>query len=57
MKKLKKIKWENIFLIMVMIQLVDWYFKGAINEHCIIYYIFIFIIYNTIRYIRTYKED
>lgn len=55
--KLKKIKWENIFLIIVIIQLIDWAFKGAINEHCIIYYMFISIIYNTIRYIRKYKED
>ena len=54
--KLKKIKYENIFLIMVIIQQVDWCFKGAINEHCIIYYIFIFIIYKAIRYIRTYQE-
>lgn len=55
--KLKRIKYENIFLIMVIIQLIDWCFKGAINEHCIIYYTFIFIIYKAIRYIRTYKED
>ena len=55
--KLKKIKWENIFLIIVMIQFIDWCFKGALNYNCIIYYIFIFIIYNTIRYIRRYKED
>ena len=55
--KLKKIKWENIFLIMVIIQFIDWCFKGAINEYCIIYYIFIYIIYNAIKYIRRYKED
>lgn len=55
--KLKKIKWENIFLIMVMIQFIDWYFKGLLNYNCIIYYIFIFIIYKAIRYIRRYEED
>ena len=55
--KLKKIKWENIFLVMVAIQFIDWCFKGAINKHCIIYYAFIFIIYKTIKYIRRYKED
>ena len=55
--KLKKIKYENIFLIMVMIQQVDWALKGALNYNCIIYYIFIFIIYNAIRYIRRYEED
>ena len=55
--KLKKIKWENIFLLFELCQFVDWCFKSEINKHCIIYYVFIFIIYNTIRYIRTYKED
>ena len=55
--KLKKIKWENIFLLFTLCQFVIWCFKGAINEHCIIYYMFIFIIYKTIRYIRRYKED
>ena len=54
--KLKRIKWENIFLIIVMIQFIDWCFRGAINKHCIIYYVFIFIIYKTIRYIRRYEE-
>ena len=55
--KLKKIKFENIYLIIVIIQFVDWCLKGAINKHCIIYYIFIFIIYYTIKYLRRYKED
>lgn len=55
--KLKKIKWENIFLIMVIIQLVDWCFKGALSCDCIVYYICIMIVYNTIKYIRRYKED
>ena len=55
--KLKKIKWENIFLLFVACQFMIWCFKGAINEYCIIYYMFIFIIYNTIKYFRTYKED
>lgn len=55
--KLKKIKWENIFLIMVIIQQVDWCFKGALNINCIIYYMFVYIIYNAIKYIRRYKED
>ena len=55
--KLKKIKWENIYLIIVMIQFVDWYFKGALNYNCIIYYICIMIVYYTIKYFRKYKED
>ena len=55
--KLKKIKWENIFLLFALCQLVDWCFKGALNYNCIIYYTFIYIIYNAIRYIRRYKED
>ena len=55
--KLKRIKWENIFLIMIMIQFVIWCFKGLLNYNCIIYYMFIFIIYKTIKYIRRYKED
>lgn len=55
--KLRRIKYENIFLLFVLWQFIDWYFKGAINEYCIIYYTFIYIIYNTIKYIRKYKED
>lgn len=55
--KLKKIKWENIFLIIVIIQLVNWYFKGALNYNCIVYYICVIIAYFTIRYLRRYKED
>lgn len=55
--KLKKIKYENIFLLIVVIQFIGWCFKGALNKYCIIYYLFVYIIYNTIRYIRTYKED
>ena len=55
--KLKKVKYENIFLIIVMIQFIDWCFKGALNKYCIIYYTFIYIIYKAIRYIRRYTED
>ena len=55
--RLKKIKWENIYLIIVIIQLVNWYFKGALNYNCIIYYICVVIAYYTIKYIRRYKED
>ena len=36
--KLKKIKWENIFLLFVACQFIIWCFKGAINKYCIIYY-------------------
>ncbi len=55
--KLKKIKFENIYLIIVIIQLVDWYFKDALNCNCIVYYICTMIVYYTIRYFRRYKED
>ena len=55
--KLKKIKWENIFLLFALCQFVIWCFKGAINEYSIIYYMFIIIIYKAIRYIRRYTED
>ena len=55
--KLKKIKWGNIFLLFVACQFVIWCFKGLLNYNCIIYYAFIFIIYNAIKYIRRYKED
>ena len=54
--KLKKIKWENIYLIIVIIQLIDWYFKGVLDYNCIVYYICIMIVYNAIRYIRRYEE-
>ncbi len=55
--KLKKIKWENIYLIIVIIQLIDWAFKGALNCDCIVYYICTMIAYYIIRYFRRYKED
>lgn len=55
--KLKKIKWENIFLIVVIFQFIDWAFKGLLNYNYIIYLIFIIIIYNAIRYIRRHTED
>ena len=55
--KLKKIKFENIYLIIVIIQLIDWAFKGALNCDCIVYYICTMITYYTIRYFRKYKED
>ena len=54
--KLKKIKWENIFLLFALCQFIDWCFKGLLNYNCIIYYMFIFIIYKAIRYIRRYEE-
>ena len=55
--KLKKIKFENIYLMFVIIQLIDWYFKGVLNRDCIVYYICTMIVYYTIRYFRRYKED
>ena len=55
--KLKRIKWENIYLIIVIIQLIDWFFKGALSCNCIVYYICTMIVYYTIRYFRRYKED
>lgn len=55
--KMKKIKFENIYLIIVIIQLINWYFKGALNKYSIVYYICIMIVYFTIRFLRTYKED
>ena len=55
--KLKKIKFENIYLIIVIIQLINWAFKGALNYNSIIYYICVVIVYYTIKYFRTYKED
>lgn len=55
--KLKKIKYENIFLLFVACQFVIWCLKGAINKHCIVYYLFMYIIYKAIRYIRRYEED
>ena len=55
--KLKKIKWENIFLLFIACQFVIWCFKGAINRHCIIYYMFVIVIYFTIKILRKNKED
>ena len=57
MKKLKRIKWENIYLTFILIQLVDWFFKNALSIECIIYYVFVIIIYFTIKYLRKYEED
>lgn len=54
--KLKKIKFENIYLIIVIIQLIDWAFKSALNLNCIIYYIFVIIVYFTIKYLRKMKN-
>lgn len=56
MKKFKRIKWENIYLTLIIIQLVDWYFKSALNVECIVYYIFVIIIYFTIKYLRKNEE-
>ena len=55
--KLKKIKYENIFLLFIVYQFIYWLSIKALNKYSIIYYMFIYIIYNVIRYIRTYKED
>ena len=55
--KLKRIKWENIFLIIVIIQFINWYFKGALSCNCVVYYTCVVIIYYTIKYVRKYKED
>ena len=55
--KFKKIKWENIFLLFIIYQFIYWLSNNALNEYCIIYYTFVIIIYKTIKYIRTYKED
>lgn len=57
MKKLKKIKWENIYLIYIMCQFIYWLSIKALNEASIIYYIFVIIIYFTIKYLRRYEED
>jgi hypothetical protein len=54
--KLKKIKWENIYLIMVIIQLVSWCFKGVLNLDNIIYYICVVIVYFTIKCLRKYED-
>lgn len=54
--KLKKIKFENIYLIFVFCQFIYWLSIKALNKYNIIYYIFVIIIYKIIKYIRTYKE-
>ena len=54
--KLKKIKWENIYLIMVIIQLVSWYFKGVLDLDCVVYYACVMIVYFTIKYLRKNEE-
>lgn len=54
--KLKKIKFENIYLIIVIIQLIDWAFKSAINEHYIVYFTCVIVAYYTIKYLRKYEE-
>lgn len=56
MKKLKRIKWENIYLLLILFQLVDWYFKSALNYNSIVYYIFVMILYFTIRFLRKNEE-
>lgn len=55
--KFKRIKHENIFLLFIIYQFICWLSNNALNEYCIIYYVFIFIIYKAIKYIRRYKED
>ena len=54
--KLKKIKWENIYLIIIIIQLIDWACKGALSCNCIVYYICTMIVYYTIRYFRRLEK-
>lgn len=57
MKKLKNVKWENIYLIFIIYQFIYWLKIKALNKYSIIYYIFVIIIYFTIKFLRRYKED
>ena len=53
---MKRIKWENIYLIIVIIQLIDWAFKGALSCDCIVYYTCVIVVYYTIRYFRRLEK-
>lgn len=50
--KFKRIKYENIFLIFIIYQFIYWLKIKALNKYSIIYYIFVIIIYFTIKYLR-----
>lgn len=50
--KFKKIKFENIFLLFIVYQFIYWLSIKALNKYSIIYYMFIIIIYFTIKYLR-----
>lgn len=50
--KFKNIKHENIFLIFIVYQFIYWLSIEALNEYSIIYYIFVIIIYFTIKFLR-----
>ena len=50
--KFKRIKYENIFLIFIIYQFIYWLSNNALNEYSIIYYIFVIIIYFTIKFLR-----
>lgn len=56
MKKLKRIKWENIFLLFIIYQFIYWLKIKALNKYSIIYYMFIIIIYFTIKFLRKYED-
>ena len=57
MEKLKRIKWENIYLIFIVYQFIYWLSIKALNQGSVIYYIFVAIIYFTIKFLRRYKGD
>lgn len=50
--KFKKIKFENIFLLFIAYQFIYWLKIKALNKYSIIYYMFVIIIYFTIRFLR-----
>lgn len=54
--KFKRIKYENIFLIFIIYQFIYWLSNNALNKYSIIYYIFVIIIYFTIKYFRKNEE-
>lgn len=55
--KLKKIKYENIFLIFIIYQFIYWLSNNALNKYSIIYYIFVIIIYFTIKFLRKNEKN
>lgn len=52
MKKLRKVKFENIYLLFIILQFIHWLNINALTKDCIIYYMFVAIIYFTIKYLR-----